>query len=141
MTIIKYLFITLTLLVMNAYLLNSVDKNICENGNMCLHQSLQQDIESILFAKAENFSVKNEDVVIAFALEQLEMIEDKEQDNNTVVLLQITNTSSITNRNKRDKSVNTTVKHVDQVKILDNDNNASKTNNYNVNEEGKYCSC
>lgn len=146
MTIIKYLFITLTLLVMNAYLLHS---GVCDNNdaNLCLHTSLQQDIESILFAKAENFSLKNEDVLIA--LEDLELSEGHD-DNSTMILKhvstsQITNITNISGKSDRDKSVNivTKKKHVDRVKILDNKkNSASKASNYNnVAEEGKYCSC
>lgn len=145
MTIIKYLFITLTLLVMNAYLLHS---GVCDNNdaNLCLHTSLQQDIESILFAKADNFSLKNEDDVL-IALEQLELSEGHD-DNSTMILKhvstpQITNITNISSKSDRDKSVNIDVtkkKHVDR---LDNKkNSASKASNYNnVAEEGKYCSC
>lgn len=136
MTIIKYLFITLTLLVMNAYLL--VDKNMCDD-NSCIHRSLLQDIESILLAKASNFSVKHEDAdVIALTLEQFETINEEghDNDNNTVVHVPVL---QVNISDHRDKSVNTKVKHVDRVKMLDN-RNASNTN-YNVNEEGKYCSC
>lgn len=145
MTLIKYLFITLTLLVMNAYLLNSdiSDKNVC-NDNSCLHRSLQQDIESILLAKANNFSVKNDEDsgMIALTLEQLEMMEDIVHTNNSLRSHVATIISSSSTSNTSDKSVNTIkVKHVNRVKMLDNsddDNNASKTNNnYNVNEEGK----
>lgn len=149
MTIIKYLFITLTLLVMNAYLLHS---GVCDNNdaNLCLHTSLQQDIESILFAKADNFSLKNEDDIL-IALEQLELSEGHD-DNSTMILkhvttTQITNITNISSKSDRDKSVNIDIKkkkHVDRVKMLDNNkkNSASKTSNYNnVPEEGKYCSC
>uniref|UniRef100_A0A336N027 CSON009625 protein n=1 Tax=Culicoides sonorensis TaxID=179676 RepID=A0A336N027_CULSO len=128
MAFIKYIFITLTLLVMNAYLLNSVDKGVCED-NSCLHRSLQKDIESILLSKAINFSEKINESFVDFKLDEL-----NKTYNDSFDLVRIENNSSYSN--DRDKSSNKKIKNVDQVNVLDNHSNSiGNTTNYNVNEE------
>ncbi|XP_063706350.1 nose resistant to fluoxetine protein 6 [Culicoides brevitarsis] len=120
MTIIKYLFITLTLLVMNAYLL--VDKDVCANDNICLHRSLQQDIESLLFAKTENISLKQ----IGMLESIIEDGEGRSIANNTVKyeIKQVVNGSE--HDEQRDSKI--------IVEDRDNKKN-NNANDYNVNEE------